>query len=191
MTTLELWQSGLALAKHMARQRARIAAPLLGTCSDDFQQAALLALWQAAQNYKVGCGSTFTSFAWHHIRGELNCERWRQEVLGFKAGKAQAYNKVTNLPKRSPLDNLPEERLFQVSSESLYDDKELLDWMIKQLQPVKAQVVARRFWLEGLSTATIAHQLAVSVTRVEQIRAKARHDLQALASTLQKEWQEE
>jgi RNA polymerase sigma factor (sigma-70 family) len=187
--TLDLWQSHIGLAKDMARKYSRIWKPILGDCVEDLEQAAMMGLWIAAHRFDPTKGTEFSTYAWDYIKGELNCERWRLGFWGFAGGKAQAYKQFV-LPDRDPLSSVPEKvETREDFGIDQFENVDLLHFLIRQLRPIKAQVVARRFWLEGLSTATIAHQMALSTDRIDQIRAKAKKDLIALAGAMGRIWE--
>lgn len=189
MTPIELWTEHVGLAKGMARKRARLLHPFLGDCGEDLEQAALMGLWIAALDYDENRESKFGSYAWFHIRGALNCERWRQGFWGFKAEKAKVYSKV-ELRNRSSLSEVADQLTSKSGGElDQFVEGDLVQFLIRQLRPQKAQVVARRFWIEGLSTVTIAHQMNLSVDRIEQIRSKAKKDLQRLAQVMSRMWE--
>ncbi len=68
------------------------------------------------------------------------------------------------------------------------DDKELLQFIISQLKPVKLQTLARRHWLEGLSCATIAHQFNQSEGYTFKMRNQAFAQMCEIAETLKTMW---
>lgn len=182
MTPLELWESAVGMAKSMARKRA---GRIPGADVQDFEQAALLALWKAANHYRDDCGAAFTTYAWHHVRGELNCERWRCCLFGFKAGKAEANGKYTHKAPEG-LGGLEEENVPVTRPGTLLEDRDLLSHVIRQLRTENLRTVARRYWVEGLPTATIAHQLGLSVARIEQLHREAYRDMVSIAEEIKK-----
>jgi len=160
----------------------------------DFVQAALAALWKAAQGWRPDGGAAFSTFAWHHIRGELNCECWRQCLFGFKAGKAVVY-RDWQLPTRQPLpryrdkqadpDPVPEPYMLP---DATLDDRDLLEFILLHLNAGKLREVARRYWVEGQSSKDVARDLGVSVCRIEQLHRKAYQKMVQVARRLKEEW---
>ena len=173
---MKLWKSGVGMAKAVARRRAR---RLHGVQAEDLEQAALLALWKAAKIYREGSGASFTSFAWHYVRGEVNCERWRHCLFGFKAGKAQAYKKYE-----------PPEFFAVAEGDGVsvpacrFDDEDYLVEVVRRL-PAGLRRVAQLYWVEGVPSKRVAEALGLSLSRVEQLHREAFRRMVAAAGTMQ------
>ncbi len=168
MNSPNLWKTAIGLAKRMVRSRILLCESLK-RYEDDLNQASLIGAWKASQTYDSSKNTKFTTYAWHVIRGEINLEKWRCGFFGFQAEKRQSYGKC-KLPEVS---RMKFDTVVVDESTNKVDNSDLFDYAIRQMRPEKLQQVARLYWLEELPSKSIAKQVGVSLSRVEQMHRMA------------------
>lgn len=185
MTPTELWLENQERTKRLVYQRANLT-PTWWKIIDDLMQSALMNLWIAANKYQeeranngMSVASFFT-YAYPRIKGGLVMESWRHHFFGIKARrqkiKVSVTEKVEELPVSVP-DSVPE-------------DMDLVEYIINQLPSERWQMIARRKYVEGLQQKTIAHQMGISETRVNQMMKVIDAEMMLIVERLKKEWGE-
>lgn len=183
MTPEERWEQNVKLAKHMAYRYYRDAPQ---GCGEDFYQAAYVGLWLACLKYDPERFPDFGKFAVPCISGQLVLEKWRQGFFGEWAGR-QAHERKWDPPSREVM--FGHEGSGKDLALELVDDHELLEWIVNGVRPARTRNVARWYFLEGLSSATIAHRLGKSTILVQKLHKNAFEQMKAIADSIKKQWE--
>lgn len=173
MSPRELWDAEKGYAVALARRYYKGASnvPL-----EDLEQAALLALWEAALRYDDSSPADFRTFAWHRIRGALTRERWGLHFLGVNAHKAVSDGRMESLPDSIPLPERAREEYntWLGRKDMTIPMWETLDSITDEILEARRRRVAKMVYLEGATTREIAEKLDIPQLCAYQLRDHAR-----------------
>ncbi len=181
MTPTELWRQNLGRARAVVIDQVR-RIPAGRGIVEDLIQSASMGLWIAANKYQeVNNGTqnaSFFTYAYLRVKGEVMKEIYRNHLLGFKA--AERNIRVSVCEVQDDRADVPD---------SVYEDKELLDYIIDRLEIERWKAIARRLWIQQLPHATVAHQFGVSEAGLHQVLFRIKKRMKLIAEELREEWE--
>lgn len=168
MTPEELWESCRAMALAEARRHhAHSMADL-----EDLEQAALLALWQAALAYR-DCGTQFSTYSHYYVVGGLKKEGRTGSSWGESALR-NARRRGEVLPVLGRFYDVAE---YEAGREDdgirRVEDSEYLSYLLDCLERESVRTAARRYFVELLPVETIARQMAMTPKYVQTLLREA------------------
>jgi RNA polymerase sigma factor (sigma-70 family) len=121
---------------------------------DELLSAVHLGMCQAARDYDASRG-TFLNYAGHRMIGAMIVDI--REILGNRASGAT----VCDVPEDVP------------PVESALDNRDLVEWAIRQLPEREATIIRDLYALRATSQADVARKFGISYVYVSYLRARA------------------
>lgn len=156
---------------------------------DEAFSTALDGLLQAAEHHDTAQDATFGAFASLMIKRKLGTA-YRRETAEMRGGKATHVSLDETVTEREDdastyAETIPDENEHGALEHlQELDTTEKVRWMVAQLPPREAQIIAHRFGLddaEELNLPQIGELLGVSKQRIAQIETRAMTRLADLA----------
>jgi len=143
---------------------------------EDFEQSALLSLWEAAQTYDEASGVKFTTFAYQHVMHALAREWWKHGVFGLKtclAERKSEFFRYVSIPRN--IENyLP---VTLPKHEGELADVEFVQTMLDRVKDDRVREVTRSHYLNGEGAVVISRKWGIHHNTVNRIISRGYEQL--------------